>query len=74
MIDAQGMVKFYEALAKCHAEKRKEAEEQNGFLWARLLNLIQIIGSSELYGSGFYKIREEAEQTAKDLMDQLSNA
>jgi hypothetical protein len=74
MIDAQGIATFYKALAKCHAEKRREAEDQNSFLWARLINLIQVIGNSELDGSGFKDVRSEAETVAKELMEQLTDA
>lgn len=71
MIDAQGICKFYEGLAKLHAEKRREAEEQNAFLWARLINLIAMIGSAYSDGSNLKDITAEAEATAKDLMGQL---
>lgn len=64
---------FYRKLALLHAQQRRRFEEENAFLWSRLISLIQVVkDNNHGDGSGEHYIREEADAAANDLIMKIN--
>ncbi len=64
--------KFWQALAKLHVQRRNAAEEENAFLWARLINLIEVVRENNYGdGSGYQTVQNEVDTVSKELMARI---
>ena len=67
------MKDFFKELAKFHAAEKAEMQEQNAFLWARLVNLVDVVITYNYGdGSGEKYMREEADACLKDLLEKFN--